>query len=84
LLVIYKDYKLILNNLLDRNTTLKIDNDIHRIKNGYDLSDNLLGSPTYYVSSDMIANNKRSNFLKQFIERRRSVFKNIYNTNILL
>ena len=67
------------NNLFRRGNILKIDGDYIRILNGYDLSDNLLGSSTYYVSNGMILDGKKSNFLKRLL-RGEEVYSNTYIT----
>lgn len=67
------------NNLFTRGSFLKIDGLNFRVSNGYDLSDNLLGLSTYYVSNDMIANKKKSNFLKRLL-RGEEVYSNTYTT----
>jgi hypothetical protein len=67
------------SNLLKRVTTFKIDSRSIRSTNGYDLSDNLSNMSTYYLGLDMVANNKRSNFIKRLL-RGEEPYNNTYTT----
>ena len=67
------------NNLFKKGTLIEIDGKTYNIQNGYELSDNLLGSSTYYANKEMFANKSNSNFLKRLL-RGEEVYSNTYTT----